>query len=170
MGLYIPAGKICGFGEKGLIMVCVNKYIWVVVIVVVLLLVLVLSFWYFNPKVIFQRKFHFELPKTVEIINKSYSVYYDSLEIKIKFDENDYQTIKDGFKAYTDNFLREVDMKDEEDSLVISTFLRWWDKEKENAILAYDALIQGRWGAKTRTVAVLITQNNEGEYFLHIHY
>jgi len=61
-------------------------------------------------------------------------------------------------------------MKDEEDSLVISTFLRWWDKEKENAILAYDALIQGRWGAKTRTVAVLITQNNEGEYFLHIHY
>ena len=71
-----------------------------------------------------------------------------------------------GDKAIMEKSVAKISsLGDEEGLLDISAFLRWWDQENENALLAYDAHVQGRWGAKTRTVAVLITQNNEGQYF-----
>jgi len=125
-----------------------------------------------NPLNIFQRKFHFKLPKTVEIINSTYSYYYDCLELKISFDDDDYQKIIKGFDDYSKNnyHLNEINIENDKEMFSINAFCIWWKKEEEKAIIAYDAVKQGRWGAKTRIVCILITQNNEDKYFLHVYY
>ena len=136
-----------------------KKYVWIRIVVIFLILIIVFYIWYFNPKVIFQRKFRFNLPDRVGIINKSYSLF------------DDYQDIIDGINDYAEGYyLREVDVNNEETPLTIRAFCVWRDKETEKAVLAYCAFRQSPWGAKTRTVAILVTQNNEGQYFLHIYY
>jgi len=136
----------------------------------VIVAVIVFCLWIFNPRVVFERKFNFKLPGSAEIINKSYSFYYDSLELKIRFNIDDYSKIVDGIKNYAQENLNKLRIDNDEEMFNCRTFCKWWDEEKEEAIFAYDAYMQGRWGAKTRTVAVLITQNREGESFLHIYY
>ena len=137
---------------------------------IVIIAAIIFCFWIFNPRVIFEKKFSFKLPSSAEIVNKSYSVYYDSLELKIRFNNDDYSKIVDGIENYAQENLNKMRIDNDEEMYSCRTFCKWWDEEKEEAILAYDAFKQGRWGAKTRTVAVLITKNNEGQYFLHIYY
>jgi len=126
--------------------------------------------WVFNPRAIFERKVNYKLPDSAEIINKSYSFNYDSLEMKIRFNNDDYSKVVDGIENFAQENLNKMRIDNNEEMFNCRTFCKWWDEEKEEAIFAYDAYKQGRWGAKTRTVAVLITQSDEGQYFLHIYY
>ena len=146
----------------------------ILIMVPFLLLVVVASIafcsWYFNPRAIFQRKFNFKLPNSVEILNKSYSFYYDSLEMKVCFDGNDYQKIAIGMKGYATSYgLYEIESEADKRMPTVRELCSWLNGEEEEFISAYIASTQGRWRAKTREICVLITQNNEGQYFLHVY-
>ena len=140
------------------------------VFVIAVISAIVLSLWVFNPRVIFERKFDFKLPNSVKILNKSYSLFYDSLELKVCFTDDDYGEIVDGIENYAQENMNKMRIDNEVEMFDFRVFCDWWDREEEEAILAYDASKQGMWGAKTRIVCVLITKNNEGQYFLHIYY
>ena len=129
----------------------------------------VFCLWFFNPKVIFKRKFHFELPSSVTIMEKAYSLFYDALGLKIGFGIDDYPYMFEGMNNYVEKYgLYKVEY---DDSLMESfRSCKWWDENEEETISAYWASPQGMWGIKTRHIFVLLTQNNEGQYFLHVYY
>ena len=150
-----------------------NKKVLIIISFILLIVVGIIAFclWYSNPRVAFQRKFHFRLPNSAEILNESYSFYYDSLDLKVNFDSEDLKEIQEKIKDYAVNYgLREVKIKNDTTMFNFSVCCHWWDEEKEKVILAYEAYKQGRWGAKTRIICVLITQDSQGKYFLHIRY
>ena len=152
-----------------------KKYkVFIIIFTLILIIVLIGTVTYLilnNPFNIFQRKFNFKLPSTVKIINKSYSFYDDSLELKVFFGVDDYQKIVNGMKEYAAKTgMYEVEKENDTLMFTIEVYCTWWNKEQEDSILAYHAFEKGKWGAMTRTVCVLITQDSEGQYFLHIYY
>ena len=137
----------------------------------VLFIIFLTWFLFFRTQAIFQRKFHFSLPGTANIVNKSYSLFYDRLRLKVNFADSDYQYIFDEIQNFAENyFMFEADIEKIDENSSIKAFIAWWDKDDEKIIIAYDTNMQGRWGVKSRPVCVVITQNSQGQYHLHVHY
>ena len=144
--------------------------IFIIVLIILSIGIIIYSIWS-NPLNAFQRKFNFKLPDTVEIINKSYSFYYDCLELKVGFDIDDYPKIEKGIEDYAvKNGMYKPDAeKDKGLYYNFGIFCKLWDKENEEVIIAYIDTEKGVW-TKTREIYVLITQNTDGQYFLHVYY
>ena len=109
------------------------------------------------------------MPGSSRIINSSYSLFSGEFNLKASIAADDYVNIVTGLEKYSRNNMYRYDVIDGHvDALHFRVFCIWWDEEEERVVLAYDAFKNGRWGVKTRTDCILITQNSEGEYFLHI--
>ena len=127
----------------------------------------------FNVQVletIFQQRFYFELPDTVEIKYDNYSFLEDLLRLKVRFGEENYNEMLEGVKNFVTNsgYMIEVDVENAITMDTVRSFSTWWNEDKEDFVLAYYGMTDGRNGVKTRETIILITQNNEGQYFLHI--
>jgi len=146
-----------------------SKYRLIVIVSMILIIsIVVFCLWFFNTEVIFHRRLNFKLPKTVDIVKKSYSLYEGVFRAKISFEESDYQVIVEGVENYAlDKDLYKVEIDEDERALSFEA-LTWWNPEEENAILAYHTVKRGSWITRRTSVHILITQNNNGLYFLHV--
>jgi len=152
-----------------------KKYKEFIVIFIIVLLILltgiIIYSTHINPLNAFKRKFNFNLPDTVKIINKSYSFNEDVLELSVCFGIDDYPKIEKGIKDYavkTGMYQPDAE-KDKGLYYNFGVFCKLWDKEKEEVIIAYLGTEKGV-SSKTREIYILITQNTDGQYFLHICY
>jgi len=133
--------------------------------------VVVIAFclWFFNTEVIFHRRLNFKLPKTVDIIKKSYSLYDGDFRLSASFEANDYQEIVYGIENYL--LVKDLFKIDIGNDGISTSFEQhtWWNPEEENVIVAHHSYTRGTaWVKRSKSVHILITQNNEGLYFLHV--
>ena len=144
--------------------------IFIIVLLILLVGIIIYSI-YVNPLNAFKRKFNFKLPDTVEILNKSYLFNEDILKLSVCFGIDDYPKIEKGIEDYavkTGLYKPDVE-KDKGLYYNFGVFCNLWDKEKEEVIIAYIGTDKGV-STKTREIYILITQNDEGQYFLHVYY
>ncbi len=150
-----------------------KKRILIIASIVLVMIGLMAGFvgWYVSPRVAFERKFYFSLPKSIKIINYSYDLYWDSLSLKVQFSAENYEMIHNGFKRFTEihgggEVSQKGSMFDEE----LAYF------EGERFVRAYESneprLHDGGDGTRVRFIRMLITQSkdNPEQYFLDVLY
>jgi|GEM_PF-6409279 len=131
-------------------------------IVCVAILATIFCIWYFNPFVIFRRKFVFSLPKSAKIVNYKFDFLKEErLFMKIFFDDNDYKNIEEGLHNY---------FKKTQKKALIPAFYStcsWWDMDEKKITESYHTFKSGK-RAKTLEVYAFITKREDGKHFLYI--
>lgn len=119
-----------------------------------------------DPKAIFQRKFFFPLPESAEILEASYIDYEERLEMKVRFEEEDYNAISEGIREF--DVIHGLSEEDEDSHIYI--FVGDYNKEKVKFVAGYFGVENGLHGQKTRYIILLITRDRQGNYYLDVYY
>ena len=143
-----------------------KKYSVLIIIGGILVILVGVAILYLRPRQVFRRMFGCSLPESAIILDYNYQFLDDSLDCKISFNEADYSAIESGVTKYYEKYGL-VEVSDEESLPYFNATCSWWDMNRDDVVLAYQAMMSGK-RAKTKLSYSFIVRNSDGQYYLYI--
>jgi len=151
-----------------------KKIHWITIIVLItIILCFIIGYYCFFSKAEkrFKEIFDFEIPKGVEIKRYHFNPISGYTAFDLAFNSQEYNDVTSVFMKYADDVHARI--IDEEDAFNVNNIpvdKQWYQKSQMEYITGFKCLRKGRHGARTGTLRIVISKENNDCFHVIIDY